>query len=163
VSDDSCQLAGGCACGHLRFRLTKMPLVVHCCHCHWCQQQSGSHYAVNAVVESKWLEMDHGTPTMVDAPTPSGAGQLIATCPHCRTTIWTHCYGFGAQDRVSFLRVGTLDSPGRLPEDVHIFTESKVPGLTLPSDKPSFPQYYDKAEVWPQESLARLSEVCTSA
>jgi hypothetical protein len=32
---------GGCVCGKLRYRLEKPPMAVHCCHCTWCQRESG--------------------------------------------------------------------------------------------------------------------------
>ena len=53
------------------------------------------------------------------------------------------------------MRVGSLDEPDRLPPDIHIFTESKQPWVVLSSDVPSFPEFYDREAVWPQEALAR--------
>jgi hypothetical protein len=43
--------------------------------------------------------------------------------------------------------------------DVHIFTRSKVPWLTLPDSVPAFEVYYDSKTLWPRESLARLKAV----
>ena len=40
---------GGCTCGHVRYQLTSDPLIVHCCHCSWCQRQTGSAFAINAL------------------------------------------------------------------------------------------------------------------
>jgi hypothetical protein len=51
--------------------------------------------------------------------------------------------------------VGTLDDPDRFPPDVHIFTESKQPWVVLPAGVPAFAEYYNSAELWPAESLAR--------
>ena len=45
-------MEGGCACGNIRYRLTGRPLVVNACHCTWCQRESGSALAVNAVIET---------------------------------------------------------------------------------------------------------------
>jgi hypothetical protein len=56
---------------------------------------------------------------------------------------------------VSFVRVGTLDEPDRLPPDIHIFTASKQPWVLLPPDRPAVPEYYDRDQYWPAESLAR--------
>jgi len=33
---------GACTCGEVRFRLTSRPLFVNCCHCCWCQRETGS-------------------------------------------------------------------------------------------------------------------------
>ena len=54
-----------------------------------------------------------------------------------------------------FVRVGTLDEPDRLPPDIHIFTASMQPWVVLPPDTPAVEEYYDRNEVWPEESLAR--------
>ena len=41
---------GGCACKAVRFRLESAPLIVNCCHCRWCQRETGSAFAVNATM-----------------------------------------------------------------------------------------------------------------
>ena len=56
---------------------------------------------------------------------------------------------------MTFVRVGTLDDPDRLPPDVHIFTASKQPWVVLPTTTPAFEAYYDREEVWRPDSLAR--------
>ena len=49
-------LEGGCVCGLVRYRVTAAPLVVHCCHCQSCQRENGTAFALNAVVESSFVE-----------------------------------------------------------------------------------------------------------
>ena len=46
-------LEGGCDCGAVRYRMETAPLFVHCCHCRWCQRESGSAFALNAMIESE--------------------------------------------------------------------------------------------------------------
>ena len=46
---------GGCDCGGVRYRLTDRPLFVHCCHCRWCQRESGAAFALNALIEADRL------------------------------------------------------------------------------------------------------------
>ncbi|MCZ6473292.1 MAG: aldehyde-activating protein, partial [SAR324 cluster bacterium] len=53
-------------------------------------------------------------------------------------------------------RVGTLDNPDLLAPNVHIFTRSKHPAVQLPTDVPAFDISYDREQLWPAESLARL-------
>jgi len=31
---------GGCACRHVRYRMSSTPLFVHCCHCRWCRRET---------------------------------------------------------------------------------------------------------------------------
>ena len=51
---------------------------------------------------------------------------------------------------------GTLVEPSRVRPDVHIYTRSKVPWLTLPESVPAFEVYYDSKQLWPAASLERL-------
>ena len=153
TADDSRPHDGGCTCRHVRHRMTTKPLFVHCCHCRWCQRETGASFALNAMIESDRLTLLHGDVEIVDTPSNSGKGQKIARCPKCRVAVWSHYAGAG--DAVSFVRVGTLDEPDRLPPDIHIFTASKQPWFVLPPGMPAVPEYYKAADHWPQESLAR--------
>jgi hypothetical protein len=137
----------------VRYRMTTNPLFVHCCHCRWCQRETGASFALNAMIESDRVERLHGEVDIVATPSNSGKGQKIARCPQCRIAVWSHYAGAG--DAVSFVRVGTLDEPDRLPPDIHIFTASKQPWVVIPAGMRSVPEYYKAAELWPQESLER--------
>jgi hypothetical protein len=129
------------------------PLFVHCCHCRWCQRETGSAFVLNALVEADRVETLRGELEIVDTPSESGKGQRISRCPACRVALWSHYSGSG--ELVRFVRVGTLDDPDRFPPDVHIFTESKQPWVVLSDDIPAFRKYYATAEQWPRESLER--------
>lgn len=144
---------GGCTCGAVRYRMTGPPMFVHCCHCRWCQRETGSAFALNALIEADRVALLLGSPETVDTPSASGKGQKIVRCPVCRIAVWSNYAGAG--DAVRFVRVGTLDDPDRLPPDVHIFTRSKQPWVVLPPGMPAVPDYYRAAEFWPAESLAR--------
>ena len=106
-------LDGGCACRAVRYRLTTAPIIVHCCHCRWCQRETGASFALNAMIESDRVLLLHGDVELVQTPSESGKGQKIARCPKCRIALWSHYSGAG--DAVSFVRVGTLDSRGAPP------------------------------------------------
>jgi hypothetical protein len=149
--------AGGCPCRFVRYRLTAPPLIVHCCHCRWCQRETGAAFALNAMIEADRVQILEGEVDIVMTPTLSGRGQKISRCPKCRIAIWSNYSGAG--DAVRFVRVGTLDEPDRLPPDVHIFTASKQPWVLLPADKPAFAQYYKASEHWPEASLARYAQL----
>ena len=150
-------LEGGCACGAVRYRLTDAPMFVHCCHCSCCQTETGSAFVLNALIESDRVETLRGAPAPVLTPSESGKGQQIWRCPTCRVALWSN-YG-GAADVLRFVRIGTLDTPAALPPDVHIYTRSKLPWVTLPADVPAFEAYYDSAALWPAASLERRAAV----
>ena len=144
---------GGCTCRCVRYRMTSAPLFVHCCHCRWCQRETGSAFALNAMIEADRVQMLAGQVELVATPSNSGKGQRIARCPMCRVAVWSHYAGAG--DAVCFVRVGTLDEPDRLPPDIHIFTATKQPWVVLPPGVPAVAEYYTTSEYWPAESLAR--------
>lgn len=154
-------LDGGCDCRQVRYRMRTRPLFVHCCHCRWCQRESGASFALNAMIEADRVELLAGEPELVDTPSASGKGQLIARCPACRVAVWSHYAGAGR--RVAFVRVGTLDEPDRLPPDIHIFTASKQPWVVIPPGVPAVPEYYDLRQYWPAESQARRQALKAAA
>lgn len=145
---------GGCTCGEVRYRLVRPPLFVHCCHCRWCQRQSGAAFALNAMIESDHVVTLGAAPEAVDIPSDSGKGQRILRCPGCRIAVWSHYGAAGAA--LSFVRVGTLDEPDRLPPDIHIYTDSKQPWVVLEPEIPAVAEYYDRRKYWPAHSLERL-------
>ena len=93
---DRFPMEGGCACGATRYRMASAPMFVHCCHCRWCQRETGSAFALNAIIEADRLTLLQGAPDIVDAPSESGKGQKIARCPHCRVALWSRRDGGAA-------------------------------------------------------------------
>jgi hypothetical protein len=143
---------GGCACGEIRYRLTSEPLFVHCCHCLNCQRQTGSAFVINLLIETERVELLAGEPEPVKVPRSGGKNQVIWRCPTCQIAL----YSKYTTPRLRFVRAGTLDDPARYEPDVHIFTRSKLPWVTLPESVPAFNVYYDTKKLWPAASLERL-------
>ena len=153
MSAESGFFDGVCTCRFVRYRMTSRPLFVHCCHCRWCQRETGTAFALNAMIEADRVELLAGQPEAVMTPSASGKGQKIWRCPHCRVAVWSNYAGAG--DVLRFVRVGTLDEPDRLPPDIHIFTMSKQPWVVLPDGTPAVREYYQASKMWPKESLQR--------
>lgn len=146
--------AGKCSCGEIRYNLQTAPLIIHGCHCSWCQRESGSAFAVNAMIEASAITLTQGTPEYIDTPTNSGKVQRVARCPNCKVAVWSHYAAAGTT--LSFVRVGTLENCSDFEPDIHIYTSTKIPWVILPTDKPAFPEFYNIPEQWPAQSLARL-------
>lgn len=153
MSSDREVLEGGCTCRAVRYRMTSLPMFVNCCHCRWCQRETGSAFVLNAIIEADRVELLCGAPVGVLTPSNSGKGQKITRCPQCHIALWSNYAGAG--DAARFVRVGTLDEPDRLPPGAHIFTSSKQPWVVLPPETPAFTEYYDRDELWPADSLRR--------
>ncbi|EHP1345558.1 GFA family protein, partial [Salmonella enterica] len=94
-------LEGGCTCGAVRYVVTASPLIVHCCHCHWCQRETGSAFVINAVIENMHVHLIKGQVTVIDTPSLSGKGQKIARCPKCQIALWSH---YSGSSKLTFLR-----------------------------------------------------------
>ena len=154
---DKIGLDGGCPCREVRYRMTSGPMFVNCCHCTWCQRETGTAFALNALIEADRVELLSGEPEVILTPTLSGKGQKISRCPTCRVAVWSNYAGAG--DAVRFVRVGTLDDPDRLPPDIHIFTKSKQAWVRLSGDVPVIAEGYHREEFWPQESRSRRREI----
>ncbi len=150
-------MEGGCDCRRIRYALIDRPLFVHACHCRWCQRESGGAFALNAMIEADRVQSLGEAPELVHTPSASGRGQDIARCPHCKVALWSHYAGAGPL--VSFVRVGSLDNPDTCPPDIHIFTSTKQPWLQLDDRVPVVPEYYDREQMWPPESLVRFQEL----
>lgn len=145
---------GGCTCGDVRYRVVGSPLFVHCCHCTKCQTESGSAFALNALIETDRVEIIAGAPEPISTPTESGKPQQVWRCSRCKVALWSH-YG-GAGDLVAFVRVGTLDDPGAIEPDIHIYTRSKLPWVRLPDGCLAVEAYYDRRNCWSEACLRRF-------
>lgn len=145
---------GGCACGAVRYKLAAAPLIVHACHCRDCQRLTGTAFVTNIWIERRFVEANDAP--LVSNMLTAGSGQPheVFRCAKCGTALWSK-YHAAPGDTV-LLRAGTLDQPGAVTPDVHIFTRSKVSWLPLPADARAFDAFYKLTEVWPVESTERL-------
>jgi hypothetical protein len=148
----SVPLEGGCACGAVRYRLTADPLFVHCCHCLNCQRQTGSAFVINVLIETDRVQLLAGEPQPVSVARSGDNKQKIWRCPTCQIALFSQY----TTPKIRFVRAGTLDDPATVAPDVHIFTRSKLPWVTLPDAVPAFSVYYDTKKLWPPASLERL-------
>jgi hypothetical protein len=148
-------IRGHCSCNAVRYRIAVAPIIVHACHCSWCQRETGTAFAWNALVERDRLTIVQGDDALEEIATPSasGKGQRVLRCKHCRVALWSHYPGGG--NAIAFVRVGTLEHPASFPPDAHIFTSTKQPWLQLPADAAAYAEFYDPKIVWSEEQRAR--------
>lgn len=154
---------GGCTCGQVRYQVTSEPMIVHCCHCRGCQQNSGSAFALNALFEADRVRLISGKVEKITVPTPSGTGQDITRCSSCKVAVWSNYNMGGLREHVRFIRVGTMDNPDQFSPDVHIYTCSKQPWVILPKEAQSADEFYNLKETWSPEGFARLEKVKEAA
>jgi hypothetical protein len=148
-------LAGGCACGAIRYQLTKPPLIVHACHCRDCQRITGSAFVINLWIERKFVEASLA-PKSFRLIAGSGKSHDVFFCEKCGVYLWSFYHA--APGDALFVRAGTLNQPEQIKPDVHIFTRSKLPWLQLPKDAPAFETFYKIDEIWSAGSKERLRQ-----
>src|SRR5258705_9844307 len=112
------EIAGGCACGEVRYQLLAEPIRVHCRHCTDCQRHTGSAFVLNAIIETSAIKLIRGDVEAVPVPRTYGPHDIYR-CSKCKTALWSD---YGHRPQIRFVRVGTLDDPSLLPPDIHIYT-----------------------------------------
>ncbi len=149
-------LHGACACGGVRYRLIGTPIVVHCCHCRFCQRMSGSAFGLHALIERERLSLcGEIAPEPVTTPSAHPRGQIWQRCPRCRVAIWSEHAELGP--RIRIINVGTLDRAQSLTPDVHCWTASRHPWVQIPEGIPAFGGDYDTDFVWDAEARTRIA------
>jgi hypothetical protein len=111
------------------------------------------------LIEANRMELLAGDPQPVAVPRDDGSKQRIFRCPTCQVAVFSE-YG---RPEVRFVRAGTLDRPSEITPDVHVYTRSKLPWITLPDTAPAFEEYYDMSALWPAASLERLKAMKTAS
>ncbi len=150
--DDKTDLTGGCACGAVRYRLTREPMFTHCCHCTQCQRLTGSAFVLNAIIENDAIDVLSGTVAVTKGPTEHDSPHDIYRCTACQTALWSD---YGGRPNYRFVRVGTLDNSSAVAPDVHIFVRSKLDWVVIPEGQRTFDVYYSTKAEWPPDMLKR--------
>lgn len=122
---------GGCLCGAVRYRATARPLRCVICHCEDCRKHSGApclsfvHFPVDRF---SWQGME---PKRFRSSRYAERG----FCPECGSTLSMHEEVLG--DRVQ-VALGSLDNPGAVDPDDHVWTGSRIPWFEIKDDRPRF-------------------------
>lgn len=124
--------------------MSRRQMFLHCCHCSWCQRETGGSFAWNTLIEAEEIKVLKGKIETINTPSSSGQGQKIVRCASCQTALWSN-YG-AAGDEVHFVRVGTLDNPDLFPSDIHIFASSKQGCLQFAESVPVVRKFYRRSD-----------------
>ena len=120
---------GGCLCGAVRYRLASEPFDAGWCHCRTCQLNSGAPAMAFASVAVDDWRIEQGEPRRVKS---SDFGHRLS-CGKCGTPL---AMRVDHQPETVDFSIATLDEPGRIEPQFHIFWASKVkwfdPGDDLP-------------------------------
>jgi hypothetical protein len=131
---------GGCQCGAIRYRCSRPPFVSYTCHCTACQKLTGSAFITCIQVPAEALEVLSGEPALRERPCDSGNRLTTAFCPTCSSALWAQN---SARPRLRTIYVGTLDTPGAVRVNAHIWTKRRLPWVVLPDGHRVFPEAGD--------------------
>ena len=129
---------GGCVCGAVRYRVKGHPVFGAVCHCRFCQRRLGSAFATVAYFDAANVEILHGDLAEYEHHSDeSGRWLKMRFCTRCGTTVTHTTEGRPGMRAVA---VGTLDDPGWLRLDRHIWVRSKRPWVSIPPGVSVHPQ-----------------------
>lgn len=135
-------LNGHCNCGNVRYQLNGAPLFTYVCHCSNCQRRSGSAFGMGLVVPISALDVE-GELDCWQRVSDAGHHNPVYRCAGCGNVI----YGVGElTPGLAKLQAGTLSDTQSLRPDVHIWTSSAQPWVSIPPDTLQYqeqPDNYD--------------------
>ena len=126
---------GGCSCGAIRYEVDAAPLATVACHCTQCQVQSGSAFSISMMLPASGLRIVQGTPSECLLRADSGAAKHAMFCGRCGTRLYNRNE---AMPSTVNLKPGTLDDTSVVAPQMHVWTASRQPWVSIPDELPSF-------------------------
>jgi len=120
---------GGCQCGAVQYKTKGQPINERVCHCRLCQKAIGA--AFNARV---LFRIEDVTLTGPVARVYSSPDLKRGFCPLCGTSLFSQRDATG----VLGLTSGSLDDPTLFKPQMHTFTASKQPWITIADGLPQY-------------------------
>ena len=143
--------SGSCLCGEVRFKTTGRPMQVIVCHCTVCQRATGSAFSVEPVFLKERVELQgNSLATYEHRSADHGRSLHFSFCRRCGNRLGLTLERFPT---VQILYGGTFDDSSWLSPSSHIFTDSAVPWLVLPSDSPCFKQHMFNSDGSPSQAI----------
>jgi hypothetical protein len=110
---------GGCLCGAIRYRFTRMPLARSLCHCRSCRLAAGAPAVAWVVLSADAFEFTTGRPRVFS----SSPGVLRTFCDRCGTSL---TYQREAETETLDVTTATLDAPGDFAPTKEIWLVDKL-------------------------------------
>lgn len=129
------ELAGGCQCGAVRYKLDGAPMHVAICHCADCRKSSGAPMVSWAMFAAEQFALTQGDVTTFNS---SGAS-MRNFCPTCGTGLF-----FTNEENLPGIidvQSATLDDPDALPGQVHIQIAERIGWMAQAHTLPEFARF----------------------
>jgi hypothetical protein len=118
------RVAGGCACGAVRYECSAEPLLTPNCHCRDCQRATGSAFASVLFVPTAAFKLTKGEPKYYRVTADSGNTRDLGFCPTCGSPVLINP---SADPSLVIIQAASLDDLSWLRPAVDIFTSSAQP------------------------------------
>jgi hypothetical protein len=138
------QLAGGCQCGAVRYRIAGPRPPVYACHCCECQKQSASAFGMSLPVRSDDFTVE-GVLSSWERDTDIGTRTRCYFCPTCGSRVYHQ--SSTTSDRVT-VKGGSLDDTTWLRPVAHLWVSRKQPWVVLDPDVPAHDTQPDDLAAW---------------
>ncbi len=129
------ELAGGCHCGAVRYKVGGAPMHVAICHCTDCRKSSGAPMVAWAMFKADQFALTQGEVTTHNS---SGAS-MRSFCPKCGTGVF-----FVNEENLPGIvdvQSATLDDPDQLPAQVHVQTAERIGWMVSQHELPEFARF----------------------
>jgi hypothetical protein len=127
---------GGCCCGALRYECSSPPSECGYCHCRLCQRTSAAPALVFATFAVEDFRYISGSPSIYRS---SSHGHR-EFCSSCGTQI---AYRDSHGARTVDVNVGSLDDPGGVSPEFHIWCESRIEWFDTKVELPHYQRSRD--------------------
>lgn len=110
-------------------------LELYICHCSECRKQSASAFGLSVIVHSTHVRLLQGELKHWSRRADSGRTIDCFFCPVCGTRLW---HGDKEKAETLSIKGGSLDEPPDVTSAIHIWTDSKLPGVVIPDHATRF-------------------------
>ncbi|HEX9781439.1 MAG TPA: GFA family protein [Opitutaceae bacterium] len=131
-------IEGGCLCDGVRYRLHEMPADPEDCHCIDCRRASGAPFVTWGSVRKASVELLQGELRKV-----RHAGRLRSFASCCGTQLF---FQWSEGSEWIDVTIATLDHPESFAPQYAIWTEDRLPWITLDPSRPAFKQRKEKSQ-----------------
>ena len=125
------QRLASCCCGQLQLTCTGDPIRISVCHCHACQQRTGSAFGVQARFPAANVTV-RGEATTYVRTGDDGYRISFRFCPTCGSTVY---YTADYLDGAIAISVGSFADNTFPPPRVEVYTHRRHPWLSLAGTK----------------------------
>ena len=122
-------LDGGCLCGAIRYRISYTPGHTGHCHCGMCRRAAGSAMVTWITLKEAAVTLAKGEPRWYQS---SDHGRR-AFCAGCGTPLFFTSTRYPGYVDVT---AGSLDQPGRVTPDRHVYEPDRIPWLLMSDGLP---------------------------